>query len=304
MTEADSRRLRVLWAVDGSSASESAIPLLKQAVLPITQTLTVLTVAPHSMISGARPDPAFLKGVTPAARRHALVEAEQTAQTVATHLDPQGVAVQAVSRWGNPIEEILQASRSTKADLVVLGAKGHSNLGLILVGSVAQGVVQHATRPVLITRPGATRIDRIVIGYDGSPPARRAIDFVGRLAFPSSVEFVLVWVVEPFAVPAGTPIAYRKMAIEEAHRINERHHRTAEKSIAAAAANLLARGRRVSTHVLSGPAAPELEALAGRTESDLVVVGSRKPAPARHYLLGSTAEKLVRHSKTSVLVVR
>jgi nucleotide-binding universal stress UspA family protein len=35
-----------------------------------------------------------------------------------------------------------------------------------------------------------------------------------------------------------------------------------------------------------------------------VAVGSRKPSRVRHYLLGSTAERLVRHCAASVLVVR
>jgi nucleotide-binding universal stress UspA family protein len=297
------RKLRVLWATDGSEAARGAVPILKQAVLPAAERLVVMTVAPHSFLSGARPDPAFLTKITPAARRKALTESEQTAQREATLLDPS-VPVEAIARWGNPIEEILRAARTTPADMIVMGAKGHSNLGLLLLGSVSQGVVQHATKPVLIARPGGGEIKSVLIGYEGSAPAKRAADFVQRLALPKSVSFRLTHVIEPFAVPSGTPISYRKRAIEEAHKINERQHRAAERALSTLAATLSKQGRNVETEVLFGPAGSALEESAREHGVDLIVVGSRKPSPARHYLLGSTAEKLVRHSPTSVLIVR
>ena len=64
--------------------------------------LTVLSVAPQSMISGARPDPAFLMRITPAARRRALLESEDEAQEAATHLDPSGIELEAIVALGQP----------------------------------------------------------------------------------------------------------------------------------------------------------------------------------------------------------
>jgi nucleotide-binding universal stress UspA family protein len=296
-------KLRVLWATDGSASAHNAITLLRQLVLPAAQALTVLTVAPHTMLSGARPDPAFLTRITAAARRKALIESQQLAEQEATALDPP-FKPEAVSRWGHPIEEILRASRVMPADLIVLGAKGHSNLGLILLGSVSQGIVQHSTRPVLIARPAGRAVERVVVGYHGSAAAKKAIAFLDRLALAPAVEIRLVSVIEPFAVPAGTPLGYRRLAIQEANRVNARRHAAAERALAAAAAPLRAGGRSVATEVLAGAAGPEIDAAARRHAADLIVVGSRRPSPARHYLLGSTAEKLVRHAKASVLVVR
>ena len=39
-----------------------------------------------------------------------------------------------------------------KADLIVIGTKGRTDLKRLLLGSVASGVVTHASCPVLITR--------------------------------------------------------------------------------------------------------------------------------------------------------
>ncbi len=99
-------------------------------------------------------------------------------------------------------------------------------------------------------------------------------------------------------------MAYRKRALEEAHKVNERQHQRAERSLRALAEQLGAKGRRVHSEVRSGPASTALDDVAKEHGTGLVIVGSRKPSPARHYLLGSTAEKLVRHCHASVLVVR
>ena len=303
MAEAPTRKLRVMWATDGSNDAHSAIPILRQFVLPATERLMVLTVAPHSFISGARPDPTFLTKVTPAARRRALLEGTETAENESTLLDPL-VPVEAIARWGNPIEEILKAARAMPADLIVMGAKGHSNLGLILLGSVAQGVVQNANRPVLIARPGTESVRSVVIGYDGSVPAKRAIEFIEQLPGKLGIKFTLVQVLEPFVLPSGTPPSYRRRAIEEAQEINAANAQAAERSLATVVQRLEAHGLEANSAVRTGPAAQEIDDLAREIGSDLVMVGSRKPSLERHYLLGSVAEKLVRHARTSVLVVR
>ncbi len=303
---ADLPRLSVLWATDGSEAARNAVPLLRSLVLPAATRLIVLTVAPHSFLSGARPDPAFLLKAGAGAKRKGLLEGEELAQEEATHLDPSGITVEAISRWGNPIEEVLKASRSLAADLIVLGAKGHSNLGLMLVGSVSQGIVNHATKPVLIARQGrdTTDVRSIIVGYHGSPAARRAVAFLERLAIPEDAHISLVDVIEPFGVPSGTPASYRKRALEEAHEINEHRHHDAHRRLEVLAERLRTGKHTVDFEVIPGDPGPELDAAAKRHNAGLLVVGSRRPDPIRHYLLGSTAEKLVRHAHTSVLVVR
>jgi nucleotide-binding universal stress UspA family protein len=256
-------------------------------------------------MSGARPDPMFLTGITPAAKRRALLQAEDVAQQAATDLDPpSGITVSAASRWGNAIEEVLRITRTSRSDLVVIGAKGHSNLELILLGSVSQGVVQHSRTPVLIARPGPDDLDRLLIGYDGSPEAKRAVQYLDRLALNESVVLQLVYVVEPFEPPKGSSARFRRQAIEQLKQLDDEHHAFAEKELAKMTEQLHAGGRKVESEVLKGPAGPTLDGAAVKSGADLILVGVRKPSPESKYLLGSTAEKLVRSSRSSVMIVK
>jgi nucleotide-binding universal stress UspA family protein len=304
MATSNGTGLRILWASDGSESALSAVPMLRRLVLPSTRRLLVLSVAPHSFIAGARPAPGQLLKVSAALKRRALAEAEQEAQRSATELDPVDVEVAARSTWGSPITEVLRQSRLDSSDLIVLGAKGHSNLRLILLGSVSQGVVQHATRPVLIARPSASDLSEVVVGFDGSPHARRAVEFLDAMELAPDIAVRLVFVIEPMLLPDGMPREFRKLAEQNADRIDERRLHSAREGLNLMAQKLRASGRRVETEAVEGLSGPTLDAIAARHGAALIVVGSRKPARERHYLLGSTAEKLVRHSRASVLVVR
>ena len=51
---------------------------------------------------------------------------------------------------GDPAEQILDFAKDDKADLIVLGSRGHGRLAGLLLGSVAQKVVALANCPVLV----------------------------------------------------------------------------------------------------------------------------------------------------------
>ena len=64
----------------------------------------------------------------------------------------KGLEAEAVLRVGNPREEILSAAKEMSVDLIVIGSHGHSGLGLVLLGSTAERVVQYAPCPVLVVK--------------------------------------------------------------------------------------------------------------------------------------------------------
>ena len=53
---------------------------------------------------------------------------------------------------GEPPEVIVSEAKERPCDLIVMGTHGHSGLARVLLGSVAEGVLRHATCPVLTVR--------------------------------------------------------------------------------------------------------------------------------------------------------
>ncbi len=51
---------------------------------------------------------------------------------------------------GKPFEEILRVEKEWEADLIILGTHGRTGLSHLLMGSVAEKVIRHSSKPVLI----------------------------------------------------------------------------------------------------------------------------------------------------------
>lgn len=55
-------------------------------------------------------------------------------------------------KHGKASVEIIEMAREMKADLIVMGSHGRTGLSHVLIGSVAEAVVRHASCPVLVIR--------------------------------------------------------------------------------------------------------------------------------------------------------
>ena len=62
------------------------------------------------------------------------------------------VLVETKAVIGDPMWEICQAAEREHADLVIMGSHGRTGLAHIVLGSVAERVVRHASCPVLVAR--------------------------------------------------------------------------------------------------------------------------------------------------------
>jgi nucleotide-binding universal stress UspA family protein len=140
---------------------------------------------------------------------------------------------------------------------------------------------------------------RIVVGYDGSPPATRALDAAVRLLQGRAGRIEVVWVAH-----LSTAVMMSAGAIAE---MEEGFEELAPELRAQAAAQLDDRGLAWGFERLQGGIADELVAAAtafrdadpGQTV--VVVVGSS--SQATHRMVGSVAVSLARHSPVPVIIV-
>jgi len=139
--------------------------------------------------------------------------------------------------------------------------------------------------------------ERILVGFDGSVHARRAVQLASELAgrFQSTLTIV---VVRPTA--QGEAVA----RLESLVPISE-DGRTLASMLDEMRGRALAQGARVVEPVtLHGDVLDSLLNYLGRNPQDLIVVGSRGLSPGRRLLLGSVSAGLVNSAQCPVLVVR
>lgn len=140
---------------------------------------------------------------------------------------------------------------------------------------------------------------KIMVATDGSEPVRRAVETAVEIAKISGAKLYGVYV-----IPYGRPlIAYPRDVGWE--RATLEHFRAEGKEATAYVENSAkAENVEVESVLLEGDPASEIVDFAEENNIDLIVMGTHGRTGFQKFLLGSVAERVVRHSKKAVLVVR
>jgi nucleotide-binding universal stress UspA family protein len=286
------RRMKILLADDGSQHAQAAVKLLRELPLP-----------PKSRVQVLR---AFPPGQT-----YAVGQMERSLKHTEEQLLEQGIKADVDLVLGYPAEKIIEASKETKPDLIVIGAKGlRATLG-ILLGGVAQQVVEYSCCPVLVVRAPYRGLQRILLVTDGSLYSQRAIRYLGKFPLPEKVDVRLMHVLPPLTTPVimepyfgGRDAFVPLHSPEEEAKIKAQQEKAGE-TLLDRAHNLLLKNGIESTPVLSrGDAATEIMEYVEREEIHLIVAGSRGLSSFQGWLMGSVSRKLVHYSNCSVLIVK
>jgi nucleotide-binding universal stress UspA family protein len=202
-----------------------------------------------------------------------------------------------------PVEGILGAAERFQADVIVVGWRGHGAVRRLLMGSVSRGVVRGAKCAVLVVRC-SQRVRKIVVGFDKSPNAKRAVAFVGRLASPQDGRVTVVSAVELRTPPSPRRIPGAGTIAHEVRRQNMIRSRTAMRDLNRAADELKRAGWRPRTMLVHGEPLSDLLRAVTTARAQLLVVGARGTSGVRYLLLGSVAEGAVNRCPVAVLVAR
>jgi nucleotide-binding universal stress UspA family protein len=229
--------------------------------------------------------------------------AELAVQSAARTLSRRWPDVEVEVLDQTPAEGILADARRFRADAIVVGWRGLGTVRRLLMGSVSRSVVRGATCAVLVVRR-SQRVRRIVVGFDSSPPARRALAFVARLVPPRDGRVTLAAALELMAVPSRSRVPGAVAIAREVRHQNAVLTRTALRDLNRAAGELKAHGWRTRTMLAHGEPLRELLRAVGAARAQLLVVGARGTSGVRYLLMGSVAEGALNRSPVAVVVAR
>jgi nucleotide-binding universal stress UspA family protein len=134
---------RIVVAIDGSAESSKTLPVAIEVAQRFGSLVTVVHAREHARYEGSDVD------LGPEIAAEDLVE-----RAVARFTEHGVEAVSVIRRVtpGETPEQIVDVARDVDADLIVMGTRGMTEWKSLLLGGVANKVVQHAACPVLLVR--------------------------------------------------------------------------------------------------------------------------------------------------------
>jgi nucleotide-binding universal stress UspA family protein len=283
----------IVVPTDGSEHALRASEHAKTVAGLFDATLHVLAVADIQRAAG----PFDAGGVDEAFVERLEGRAQEAIDTIVAHTGT--VPTETAIRQGEPREAIREYASEVDADMIAMGTHGRTGLHRYIVGSVTEGVVRLADRPVLTARTGDRRsehYDEILLPIDGSDAAAAAIDHGIAIATAAGARLHVVNIVDIGALaarPSYTPTTGQfEQLRDDGERVTER---VAQRGTEA--------GIDVTTTVTEGFPARDLLGYAEDHEIDLITMGTHGRTGLDRYLVGSTTERVIRHADRPVIAI-
>lgn len=301
--------MRILLGYDGSKFAEAALGDLHRAGLPSDAEVIILCAVDMFDVAASDEDTA---GVPPQIAQaveqrqvrleEALAEArdvaERGASRVRSAFPSWTVSAEAVA--DSPGWAILKRAEGFggqpwRADLIIVGAAGHSAVGRVFFGSVAHKVLTHARCSTRIARAGRVSDEgpiRLLVGVDGSDDSHAAVAAIARRTWPEGMECRVLTVADfrmrmslILCTPPLPPAAHAERLAREAAEI------------------LGAAGLQTTTLAREGEAARCLVSEAADFDADCIFVGARGLGRVERFLLGNVSSSVAMRASCSVEVV-
>jgi nucleotide-binding universal stress UspA family protein len=236
------------------------------------------------------------------ASAHAIQQMSDEAERLldATVTEANGLGAQRLTSRivsGIPWTAIVEAAADPAVDLVVIGTHGRTGLARVLLGSVAENVIRHAPCSVMAVRPDgeAKAFQHVLCPTDFTHSAQYSTEIAAMLVTPGAASIALLHVRELPLLYRTEPLQSDVVLDKNATARLEQHASDARKKVDV----------RVEPRLRAGaPGAEILREVDEDPTIDLVVMGSHGRTGIKRALLGSVAEKVVRHARCPVVVAR
>lgn len=293
-------RSGILFPTDFSERARAAWPYAVGLAKDGGAALHVLHVVTPPVL-GSTPEGMMV--VPPALVDDVLAESQGVVDELAASVRAVGLETHTHTSIGEAASEIVAYATEQGVGLIVMATTGRTGMAHVVMGSVAERVVRHATCPVLtvryegaaapapLTAGGLLGLRRILVPLDGSELAEAALPHLVKLAKRHGAEVTLLCVTHAHALRATELVEAQVRVVQEA-----------ETYLAGVERRLAAEGVSASSVVRYGEAPEEILDDIRSRRPDLVAMGTHGRTGLTHLVLGSVAERVLRASPVPVLL--
>ena len=215
-----------------------------------------------------------------------------------------GSLVKTEVRVGHPYAELMDACKTTEADLLVMGAKG-SGTEASRVGVIAARCIRNSPIDVLVVRHHAEPPFKHVLAcVDFSDNAGKAVKQALHVAANDKADLRCLFVYQSaisMALDYGGFITPLPQALADNEALSH-WQKELDRFVAP-----VAHGTGVPVKTVVAEQVNIRDAILDDVQQhniDLVVLGTRGKSAIRHLLIGTTAEKIIHHAPCSILAVK
>lgn len=148
--------LQVLVPLDGSDVAERALPYLRDVLSEGCATQAILL----NVVTVPTPWDATASVSVYNDSEILLAQSANYLERLRAGLESEGLRVKAQVLEGSAATTILEYARTTGTDLILMATHGYSGIKRLVLGSVAQQIVQESPCPVLLIGPKPTSENR------------------------------------------------------------------------------------------------------------------------------------------------
>jgi nucleotide-binding universal stress UspA family protein len=297
---------KILVPLDGSPLAQAVLPYVMALAKGFHSRVILFHVAETALDHEAPEQKAYadeaLERVRPLAENYLA--------GVADEFRKEGIDVETKVVKGRAAAQIVEHADKEDVGLIALSTHGRSGLARLVVGSGIDKILRACEQPVLLVRPrdegaggeAAGRLSKIIVPLDGSNAAETALPFAEELAKALGLEITLVQV-----IGIETTVHFGSMAPDSwpvPSDVLQQLDVVASGYLTGLAKQLKARGLTVQWEVLRGAAGSRIVEFAKETPDSLVAMTTHGRSGFRRWVMGSVADKVVRHTGEPVLVMR
>ncbi len=289
--------MKVVLATDGSTHAEHAARCLSRIPHREPIDLTVITTVYIPDASAGAASDAWL----PVFKQEQHDTAQEHFANIAKMFSGADVQVRHKICEGHVGHSICDAAEEIGADLIVLGAKGHSTINRILLGSVSDFVATHAKCSVLVVRPpqsdSADKV-RVTLAHDGTDDSDVAVKQFARFEWGGLTDGYVLSV-----VPIIRTFRQDLFPDMTAQRAEQREEAT--QKVSEAIEQLHDAAPRLQPMVIESEHIGEaIICFAGEQGCNTIVVGQHQRSALGRLMLGSVSRYVLRHAECSVWIAR
>ena len=297
--------MRILCAVDGSEHSQWGVQALEALASREPEQVTLLHIVDQPALHAAvNKNPVAAKRALAAMEKAGTILLRDAARAARLALGQAATGprtkLQTILTHGPIAHTIARTARRLKADLILMGSRGLSDIQGFLLGSVSRQVAATTPCPLLAVKQPLKNLLRVAFAADDSRPSRAAARYLRSRILPESAMVTILTSVES----PVTDFAARYLSESQLAELKQPVIERATKLVNTLRDEFIKDGFSAVTQLHMDHVIDTIVKHVEANHDQLLVIGSRDLTKSDRLYLGSVSESLLRHAPCAVLIVR